>query len=127
MILDAIGIVASDVQSSIKFYSFLGLNFSGQGESGDHVEAKTQSGLRIMIDSEALMKELNPNWISPEGQRMTLAFLCKSPEEVDSLYHKIISSGHRGIKEPWDAFWGQRYATVVDPDGNAVDLFAPLS
>ncbi|MFL6036949.1 MAG: glyoxalase, partial [Gaiellaceae bacterium] len=28
--------------------------------------------------------------------------------------------------EPFDAFWGQRYATVVDPDGNAVDLFAPL-
>ena len=27
--------------------------------------------------------------------------------------------------EPFDAFWGQRYATVLDPDGNAVDLFAP--
>jgi hypothetical protein len=25
-----------------------------------------------------------------------------------------------------DAFWGQRYATVLDPDGNPVDLFAPL-
>jgi uncharacterized glyoxalase superfamily protein PhnB len=23
-----------------------------------------------------------------------------------------------------DAFWGQRYATVLDPDGNPVDLFA---
>ena len=27
---------------------------------------------------------------------------------------------------PWDAFWGQRYAQVKDPDGNVVDLFAPL-
>jgi uncharacterized glyoxalase superfamily protein PhnB len=27
---------------------------------------------------------------------------------------------------PWDAFWGQRYATVLDPDGNSVDLFAAL-
>jgi uncharacterized glyoxalase superfamily protein PhnB len=25
-----------------------------------------------------------------------------------------------------DAFWGQRYATVLDPDGNSVDLFASL-
>lgn len=24
------------------------------------------------------------------------------------------------------AFWGQRYAVVRDPDGNDVDLFAPL-
>ncbi len=26
----------------------------------------------------------------------------------------------------WDAFWGQRYAILHDPDGNGVDLFAPL-
>ena len=31
-----------------------------------------------------------------------------------------------GHKEPWDAFWGQRYASVKDPDGNQIDLFAPL-
>jgi len=30
-------------------------------------------------------------------------------------------------EEPWDAFWGQRYAIVRDPDGNGVDLFAPLA
>ncbi len=28
--------------------------------------------------------------------------------------------------EPWDAFWGQRYAQALDPDGNTVDLFRPL-
>lgn len=28
---------------------------------------------------------------------------------------------------PFDAPWGQRYATVLDPDGNGVDLFAPLA
>ena len=29
-------------------------------------------------------------------------------------------------KQPWNAFWGQRYAQVADPDGNLVDLFAAL-
>ncbi|MGB5655838.1 MAG: glyoxalase, partial [Acidimicrobiia bacterium] len=29
-------------------------------------------------------------------------------------------------RAPFDAFWGQRYATVLDPDGNGVDLFAPI-
>jgi catechol 2,3-dioxygenase-like lactoylglutathione lyase family enzyme len=28
--------------------------------------------------------------------------------------------------EPWDAFWGMRYAVVRDPDGTPVDLFARL-
>lgn len=126
MILDAIGIVALDIKKTIEFYSLLGLDFSACDKTGSHVEATTKSGLRVMIDSEELMKELNPNWVKPEGQRMTLAFLCQDVAEVDKTYKKVIDAGHRGAKEPWDAFWGQRYASVIDPDGNTVDIFAPL-
>ena len=39
---------------------------------------------------------------------------------------QLIAADETGIKEPWDAFWGQRYAQVRDPDGNPVDLYAPL-
>jgi uncharacterized glyoxalase superfamily protein PhnB len=28
--------------------------------------------------------------------------------------------------EPMDAFWGQRYAQVKDPDGTVIDLYATL-
>ena len=59
--------------------------------------------------------------------RMTLAFKCESPALVDALYERVVKSGYGGHKTPWDAFWGQRYAVVVDPDGNLVDLFAGLS
>jgi catechol 2,3-dioxygenase-like lactoylglutathione lyase family enzyme len=31
-----------------------------------------------------------------------------------------------GEKAPWDAFWGQRYALLIDPDGVRVNLYAPL-
>ena len=60
------------------------------------------------------------------GQRVTLAFKCDSPAEVDALYQQIVQQGYEGHREPWDAFWGQRYAVVADPDGTLVDLFAPL-
>jgi uncharacterized glyoxalase superfamily protein PhnB len=42
------------------------------------------------------------------------------------VYAELMSAGYESQHEPWDAFWGQRYATVRDPDGNGVDLFAPL-
>ena len=45
---------------------------------------------------------------------------------VDRLYAELTEAGYTGQREPWDAFWGQRYATVADPDGNGVDLFAWL-
>jgi uncharacterized glyoxalase superfamily protein PhnB len=45
---------------------------------------------------------------------------------VDAKYAELIEAGYRGIAEPSDAFWGMRYATVADPDGNGVDLYATL-
>jgi uncharacterized glyoxalase superfamily protein PhnB len=64
--------------------------------------------------------------VPPQGTRTALAFLCASPTEVDATYAAVLGAGFAGKREPWDAFWGQRYAQVVDPDGNVVDLFAPL-
>ena len=59
------------------------------------------------------------------GPRIGLAFRLDGPGDVDACYQRLVSLGHHGHKEPWDAFWGMRYAVVVDPDGNHVDLFSP--
>jgi catechol 2,3-dioxygenase-like lactoylglutathione lyase family enzyme len=126
--LDAIGIVVSDLQASIAFYRRLGLEFGDADEDHGHVEAVGPGGLRVMLDTEETVKSFDPDWSPPEGgQRMALAFLLDSPGEVDSLYQELVDAGHRGHKEPWDAFWGQRYAQIRDPDGNTVDLFARLA
>lgn len=93
---------------------------------GPHVESTLPNGLRLMWDSEELTRQIEPGWQKPSGQGMGLAFLCDSPQEVDRTYSRVIEAGFAGHKEPWDAFWGQRYAQVTDPDGNKVDLFAPL-
>ena len=29
-------------------------------------------------------------------------------------------------QEPYDAFWGARYAVVSDPDGNGVGIMSPI-
>lgn len=127
MKLDAIGIVASNMKKSVAFYQMLGLSFQECENTQDHIEAVLPSGMRIMLDSQKLMQELKPNWTKPVGQRITLAFLCESPKAVDDLCSKVEQAGFGIETQPWDAFWGQRYATVLDPDGNAVDLFAPLA
>lgn len=122
---DMIGITVSDLAASLRFYRLLGLSIPEEIE-GPHVEVITPNGYRIAWDTEELIKTLHPDWVQPKGQRMALAFKCDSPAEVDALYQQIVQLGYQGYKEPWDAFWGQRYAVVVDPDGLLVDLFAPL-
>jgi uncharacterized glyoxalase superfamily protein PhnB len=126
MHLDAIGIIVRDVPHALRFYRLLGLDFP-EDAGGDHVEAVAPSGLRVMIDAEEMVRGFLDDWVEPRGQRMGLAFRCASPAEVDACHARVVAAGFSSAKAPWDAFWGQRYAQVLDPDGNRVDLFAPLS
>ena len=123
--LAAIGITSRDLAASIRFYGLLGVAF-GTAE-GDHVEAALPGGVRLMLDTVELMKKLDPGWTEPQGHRMGLAFECASSAEVDATYAKVTAAGHASKTAPWDAFWRQRYAQVIDPDGNVVDLFATLT
>ena len=123
---DFVGMVARDMASSLKFYRLLGLDIPATLDTEDHVEYVTFGGFRIGWDKLEMVKSHEPNWVEPVGQRMTLAFKCDSPADVDALYARVVEHGYQGHKAPWDAFWGQRYATVADPDGNLVDLFAVL-
>ncbi len=122
--LDAFGIVCADIAKSVKFYRLLGLEFPDPGD--DHIEATAKNGMRVMLDKLELIKQIDKDWVTPVGRPMGLAFRCDSPKEVDATYAKVTKAGFRGKTEPFDAFWGQRYATVFDPDGNGVDLFAQL-
>jgi uncharacterized glyoxalase superfamily protein PhnB len=121
---DMIGITVRDMAKALAFYRLIGLDIPSGVETEQHVECKS-NGYRIAWDSLELMKSLNPDWVEPVGNRIGLAFLCESPAEVDALYERVVAAGYAGHKAPWDAFWGQRYAVVVDPDGNLIDLFAP--
>jgi catechol 2,3-dioxygenase-like lactoylglutathione lyase family enzyme len=124
--LDAIGLIVSEMARAIEFYRGLGLDFQAEpGES--HAEVDGPGGLRIMLDTEEGVMSFS-DWEAPTGgdHRSALAFLCDDPAEVDRLYEELLAAGGGGHLAPFDAPWGQRYATVLDFDGNAVDLFAPL-
>ena len=123
---DMIGLTVRDMQAALKFYRMLGLAIPEAMEAEDHVEVTSPNGYRIAWDNVELIKGLYPDWVEPVGQRMALAFKCDNPAEVDATFARLTAAGYQARQAPWDAFWGQRYAVVVDPDGNGVDLFAPL-
>ncbi|MGH8913212.1 MAG: VOC family protein, partial [Acidimicrobiia bacterium] len=104
----------------------VGLVFDESAADEVHAEATAPGGLRVMLDTEASVMSFS-DWKPPSGggPRTALAFLCDSPAEVDRVYQELVTAGGRGHLPPFDAPWGQRYATVHDHDGNAVDLFAP--
>lgn len=126
--LDMIGVVVEDLGRALAFYRELGLEFPDDAEEQGHVEAPLPGGLRFALDTRAEVHKFDPDWKAATGGsgRIGFAFLVESPDEVDSTYERLTSLGYEGERQPWDAFWGQRYASVTDPDGNGVDLFCPL-
>ena len=122
--LEAFGVIVSDMARSVAFYRRLGLDFPEGSENEGHVEAQVPGGLRYMMDTEDLIRSFDPDW--KRGESHAGAFRCETPEEVDRVYAELLAAGATGEKEPWDAFWGQRYAQLKDPDGTVIDLFAPL-
>jgi uncharacterized glyoxalase superfamily protein PhnB len=125
--LDAIGVIVSDMDRAIDFYRRVGLQFDEATADDVHVEAIGPGGLRVMLDTEASVMSFS-SWVPPTGgsPRTALAFLCDDPAEVDRLFADLVEAGGQSHLPPFDAPWRQRYASVHDPDGNAVDLFAPL-
>jgi uncharacterized glyoxalase superfamily protein PhnB len=122
--LNAIGIVSANLAASIAFYRLLGVDLPEEPEG--HIEATLPSGVRFMLDAQEVVESFRPDWKRETGNQLALAFECASPAEVDERYEQVTAAGFVGEKEPWDAFWGQRYAQLRDPDGVPVDLFASL-
>ena len=122
---DMIGLIVRDMAAALKFYRLLGLNIPASADSEAHVECKA-NGYRIAWDTISVIESFSGPYETPHGHRMSLAFLCADPADVDATYQNVLAAGYASHKAPWDAFWGQRYATVLDPDGNPVDLFAAL-
>jgi catechol 2,3-dioxygenase-like lactoylglutathione lyase family enzyme len=120
-------IVVSDMARGLAFYRRLGLEIPAAADTEPHVEVATPNG-SLAFDTDATINSFDPGWRPGTGSpRVALAFSCADPAEVDKTYTDLTEAGYTGERPPFDAFWGQRYATVADPDGNHVDLHAPLT
>jgi len=123
----AVGIVVSDMGKTLDFYRRLGLAVPVGADDEPHVEVELGGGMRLLFDTEATVRSFHPGWRATEGGgRIGLALALPDAAAVDAAYAELTAAGAHGELAPFDAFWGQRYAALQDPDGNGVDLYAPL-
>ncbi len=126
--LDQVNLVVHDVPASRAFYTRLGLDF---GDAADpvwdrhHVSARTGGALPLDVDldSETFAARWNRG---SSGPGAVLGFKVGSRDEVDALVASLATDGVEVQQEPYDAFWGARYAVVSDPDGNGVGIMSPI-
>ena len=125
--LNYIGLVVADMPRTLAFYRLLGLDVPADQDAAPHAECTLPGGMRICWDTEETIRSFDPDWKPGTGDgRSAIGFECDAPAEVDKVYAAMVSAGYEGHKEPWDAFWGMRYAVLHDPDGHGVDLYCAI-
>ena len=124
MKLAMVGIVVADMAAAQTFYQHLGFNLD-KDSSDDYAELVNE-GVRISLNTTTMITSVYGFPPAVTGERIELAFSLETPAAVDEKVAAMKAYGYRIVKEPWDAFWGQRYALIADVDGNLLSLFAAL-
>jgi catechol 2,3-dioxygenase-like lactoylglutathione lyase family enzyme len=127
--LDQLNLVVSDVDASRAFYTRLGWDFGGNQDpewATRHISAPHGDTLPLDVDldSTAFAHQWDTGW--PGGPGVVIGFKVDSRQEVDDLVAALAADGVPVQQEPWNAFWGARYAVVTDPDGLAVGIMSPV-
>src|SRR3954452_16379056 len=135
--LDQINIVCGDVEASLAFYRRLGVEIPDAAvwrtpSGGHHAGAADPSvdhAIHLDLDSTAFAQQWNAGWKGRTDLRgrIVVGFRVPARADVDTVFRDMTGAGYRGLQEPWDAFWGARYAIIEDPDGIAVGVMSPIS
>lgn len=123
-----ISIIAKRFEETLAFYQLLGLDIPRViAEPADTRHALVQNGeTAFSIDNDALARLYNAEWrAAGHGHSVLLTAQCATGNDVDAIYHKMVSAGYATVQPPYDAFWGARFAIVADPEGNPVGLESP--
>ena len=68
------------------------------------------------------------NWWGgiPEGTApgVVVNLFVDARQEVDELHRRALDLGATGLKAPWDAFWGARYAVFAAPGSLCVGVMS---
>jgi len=123
--LDQINLVVHDMDAMVDFYGRLGLEVASFGPQWDqhHREVNRERGMHFDLDSEASLAQWNRGW--PAGRTgPVIGFRVTARETVDAIHADLVAAGYASQQQPFDAFWGARYAVVTDPEGNPVGIMS---
>lgn len=129
-----VNLVVEDMDAAVAFYQALGMRvrFDGgewpAGSGARHVALDNGDGAIFELDNYAMARMYHGGWRAPgvDDRPVVLGFSLASREAVDDTYRTLTDSGYLGRQEPYDAFFGARYAVVRDPAGNDVGLMSPI-
>lgn len=124
-VFNQLNLIVRDMAKTVAFYRLLGLHIEAEPGS-QHVSVHFPNGVLLDFDSVEFVPMWDSGWNGATGGSTILGYSMTSREAVDDRYSTLTQAGYVGRQQPFDAFWGARYAIVEDPDGNGVGLMSGI-
>lgn len=117
-------LVAADADAAIRFYrEAFGADELIRNRTADgrimHCELLLLGGRLLVADDFEADPVSSPARLGGTTIRLHLYV-----PDVDEIYARALAAGATGLVEPYDAFWGDRYAMIRDPAGHLWSLGA---
>ena len=115
-------LLVKDAEEAFAFYqkAFGAKELSRQTHPSEnwllHLDLKIGNSI-LMLSGTSQGVDAFGNWLTPDKAQGTTAVLHLYVEDVDKTYERAIVSGCEIKMKIMNAFWGDRYAQVLDPFG----------
>ncbi|MEO1058668.1 MAG: VOC family protein [Actinomycetota bacterium] len=127
-----INLLVRDMAATTEFYRLLELDFADAfewpaGSGAQHIDDMVGDGAYMAFDNAPMARIWAGGFDAdrPAGN-VVVGLMVETRDDVDRLVDQVRNAGHDVACEPYDAFFGSRYAIVIDPDGNQVGLKSPI-
>ena len=113
--LAQVNLIVTDLDRAKEFWSVLGFGWTPRGHPNAAVIAFA-SGLNVVVHEPDFARLWDPAYSEPRAGSTVIDINVATRTDVDDLHDRIVEAGFSSSVEPWDTFFGSRYAIVCDAD-----------
>ena len=121
--LAQVNLIVTDLQRATEFWQLLGWQSTPR-----HTNAAVitfPSGMNLVLHEPPFARQWDPAYGGPVAGSTVIDLNLPTREAVDQAHDRVSTAGYASSVEPWDTFFGARYAIVCDQDGHRVGLKSP--
>jgi catechol 2,3-dioxygenase-like lactoylglutathione lyase family enzyme len=118
----SVRIITNDIDRAVGFYERL-LGIEAERPAPVFAAFQASTGTLAIGDARTVPVE---GFAAGHGG-VIVEFVVEGPEAVDTAFEGLRSEGVDIVQVPTDMPWGNRSLLVRDPDGNLVNVYAPLA